>query len=234
MNNRIVLLGDSIIDNTLYVEKYDVEHHLKTLLEHNPRLLEDDVVDNNSIDGVTTSEVLETVIKGGFSKDTTHFVISVGGNNLLNRKDLLLEDTPDNLKTLFIKQDMYSVMTNDLLPIISGDHYSGYITEIEAIAVMLNYRYPKAEIVFLGLYEGNPSWNKDWETVEHLLPELIATHNEKLQETIKRLNLRWSKAVASYIDITNTLKPEDYFNDIEPNDSGGLLIAEKIAAHINE
>tara|TARA_R100000008_G_C3582685_1_gene169721 strand:+ start:247 stop:933 length:687 start_codon:yes stop_codon:yes gene_type:complete len=228
MNNRIVLLGDSIIDNTLYVEKYDVENHLKTLLE-------DDVIDNNSIDGVTTSEVLETVIKGGFSKDTTHFVISVGGNNLLNRKDLLLEeDTPDNLKTLFIKQDMYSVMTNDLLPIISGDHYSGYITEIEAIAVMLNYRYPKAEIVFLGLYEGNPSWNKDWETVEHLLPELIATHNENLQETIKRLNLRWSKAVASYIDITNTLKTEDYFNDIEPNDSGGLLIAEKIAAHINE
>ena len=39
---------------------------------------------------------------------------------------------------------------------------------------------------------------------------------------------------ASYIDIANTLKPEDYFNDIEPNDSGGLLIAEKISAHITE
>ena len=29
-------------------------------------------------------------------------------------------------------------------------------------------------------------------------------------------------------------KPEDYFNDIEPNDSGGLLIAEKIAQHLKE
>jgi len=226
MNNSIVLLGDSIIDNTLYVEKHDVEYHVRTLLE-------DDVIANDSVDGVTTSEVLDFVIRGGYSDDTTHFFISVGGNNLLNEKKTLLDtETPDNLKAMLIKQGIYSEIGYDMLPILNGTYFSGYMTEIESIAVILNYRYPKAEVVFLGLYEGNPSFNPDWKPVEHLLPELIATHNEKLQDTIKRLN---DKGInASYIDITNTLKPEDYFNDIEPNDSGGLLIAEKIAQHINE
>tara|TARA_R100001443_G_C3358360_1_gene178484 strand:- start:1850 stop:2530 length:681 start_codon:yes stop_codon:yes gene_type:complete len=226
MNNSIVLLGDSIIDNTLYVENHDVEYHVRTLLE-------DDVIANDSVDGVTTNEVLDFAIRGGFSTDTTHFVISVGGNNLLDRKNILLDkDTPDNLKAMLIKQDIYSEINYDLIPILNGTYYSGYMTELESIAVILNYRYPKAEVVFLGLYEGNPLWKPDWKPVEHLLPELIATHNEKLQDTIERLNNRGINA--SYIDITNTLKPEDYFNDIEPNDSGGLLIAEKIAQHINE
>jgi len=226
MNNSIVLLGDSIIDNTLYVEKHDVEYHVRTLLE-------DDVIANNSVDGVTTSQVLDFAIRGGYSDDTTHFIISVGGNNLLDKKKALLDtETPDNLKAMLIKQGIYSEIGYDMLPILNGTYFSGYMTEIESIAVILNYRYPKAEVVFLGLYEGNPSFNPDWKPVEHLLPELIATHNEKLQDTIKRLN---DKGInASYIDITNTLKPEDYFNDIEPNDSGGLLIAEKIAQHINE
>ena len=226
MNNSIVLLGDSIIDNTLYVENYNVDYHIRTLLN-------DDVISNDSVDGVTTNEVLASTLKGGYSTDTTHFVISVGGNNLLDLKKLVLDnDMADNLKALFVKQAMYNEVTYDMLSILSGTFYSGYMTEIELIAVTLNYRYPKAEVVFLGLYEGNLSWNKDWEPVAHLLPELIATHNEKLQDTIERLNNRGINA--SYIDITNTLKPEDYFNDIEPNDSGGLLIAEKIAQHINE
>jgi len=226
MDNSIVLLGDSIIDNTLYVEKHDVEYHVRTLLE-------DDVIRNDSVDGVTTSEVLDFVIRGGYSDDTTHFFISVGGNNLLNKKKTLLDpETPDNLKAMLIKQGIYSEIGYDMLPILNGTYFSGYMTEIESIAVILNYRYPKAEVVFLGLYEGNPSFNPEWKPVEHLLPELIATHNEKLQDTIERLNNRGINA--SYIDITNTLKPEDYFNDIEPNDSGGLLIAEKIAQHINE
>ena len=226
MNNSIVLLGDSIIDNTLYVENHDVEYHVRTLLE-------DDVIANDSVDGVTTSEVLDFAIRGGYSDDTTHFFISVGGNNLLDRKNILLDkDTPDNLKAMLIKQDIYSEINYDLIPILNGTYYSGYMTELESIAVILNYRYPKAKVVFLGLYEGNPSWKPDWKPVKHLLPELIATHNEQLQDTIERLNNRGINA--SYIDITNTLKPEDYFNDIEPNDSGGLLIAEKIAQHINE
>ena len=226
MSKKIVLLGDSIIDNTLYVEKHDVEQHLNTLLE-------DDIIVNHSIDGSTTVEVLDFISTCAFDKDTTHFVISVGGNNLLDLKKLVLDnDMADNLKALFVKQTIYNEVAYDLLPILSGPFYSGYMTEVEAIAVLLNYRYPKAEVVFLGLYEGNLSWNKDWEPVAHLLPELIATHNEKLQDTIERLNNRGINA--SYIDITNTLKPEDYFNDIEPNDSGGLLIAEKIAQHIHE
>ena len=226
MNNSIVLLGDSIIDNTLYVENYNVDYHIRTLLK-------DDVICNDSVDGVTTNEVLASTLKGGYSTDTTHFVISVGGNNLLDLKHLVLDnEMSDNLKAMFVKQTIYNEVSYDMLPIYSGPYYSGYMTEIEAIAVLLNYRYSKAEVVFLGLYEGNLSWNKDWEPVAHLLPELIATHNEKLQDTIERINNRGINA--SYIDITNTLKPEDYFNDIEPNDSGGLLIAEKIAQHIHE
>jgi len=226
MNNSIVLLGDSIIDNTLYVENYNVDYHVRTLLN-------DDVISNDSVDGVTTNEVLASTLKGGYSTDTTHFVISVGGNNLLDLKKLVLDnEMADNFKAMFVKQTIYNEVSYDMLSILSGPFYSGYMTEVEAIAVLLNYRYPKAEVVFLGLYEGNLSWNKDWKPVAHLLPELIATHNEKLQDTIERLNNRGINA--SYIDITNTLKPEDYFNDIEPNDSGGLLIAEKIAQHINE
>ncbi len=226
MNKKIVLLGDSIIDNTLYVNKHDVEQHLNTLLE-------DDTIVNHSIDGSTTVEVLDFISTCALDKDTTHFVISVGGNNLLDKKQFLLDKTIDDwYKTMLIQQDIYSEISPDLMNVLTYTHYSGYMLDVEKIAVLLQYRYPKAKIMFLGLYEGNSTWNPEWEPVEHLLPGLINTHNEKLQHMIGSLSDNGINA--SYIDITNTLKQEDYFNDIEPNDSGGLLIAEKISTHITE
>lgn len=228
MYRHVVLLGDSIIDNRLYVEKNTVSMHLKNLLE-------DNYIFDNSLDGSLSEEILQTAKNGGFTNDVTHFVISVGGNDLLSNKLFLLDEISGmslDTKIEMTKDDIHREYSSSVQPIMNGSHYSGYMANIESAAVLLNYRYPKAKIMFLGLYEGNAAYNPEWKPIEHRLPELISEHNKKLQYII--LKLQENNINASYIDITNTLKPEDYFNDIEPNDSGGLLIAEKIAKHISD
>jgi hypothetical protein len=79
MGSSIVLLGDSIFDNSYYVARgQSVSDHLARLLpkEMMPRLL--------AVDGSVTSDVLKQL--DNLPKDATHVFVSSGGNDALVAK----------------------------------------------------------------------------------------------------------------------------------------------------
>lgn len=79
---HVALLGDSIFDNAAYTGGGpSVIDHLRAALPPDWR------VDLLAIDGSTTEDVPEQLAK--LPKDTTHLVLSVGGNNALLRAEIL-------------------------------------------------------------------------------------------------------------------------------------------------
>jgi lysophospholipase L1-like esterase len=83
--SHVVLLGDSIFDNRVYVSpEPDVRHQLQTCLGAgwSVTLL--------AVDGNITSDVTQRQL-GRVPKDASHLVISVGGNDALGHASLLAE-----------------------------------------------------------------------------------------------------------------------------------------------
>ncbi len=80
---NIALIGDSVLDNKAYTDgKPDVSGHLRALLPD-----EDSKVTLLAVDGTTTHDVGSqlTDIPG----ETTHVVLSLGGNDAMDNADLL-------------------------------------------------------------------------------------------------------------------------------------------------
>ena len=74
---KIVLLGDSIIDNKVYVQpkELSVTEHLQSIQEHE--------VIQIAVDGDTTHDVISDQINN-IPEDATDLVLSIGGNDLLH------------------------------------------------------------------------------------------------------------------------------------------------------
>ena len=72
------LLGDSIIDNKIYVGPHElsVSEHLYNLT--------DDIINSLAVDGHTTQDVLNVQLNN-LPRYSTHLVLSIGGNDLLQK-----------------------------------------------------------------------------------------------------------------------------------------------------
>ena len=81
---QVVLLGDSIIDNEPYVlsDEKSVLQHLEGLSHHEYTQL--------ALDGDTTQDVLDKQLEVTTIKEGTNFILSIGGNDLLQNLHLLL------------------------------------------------------------------------------------------------------------------------------------------------
>ena len=77
------LLGDSIIDNKIYVGPHElsVSEHLYNLT--------DDIINSLAVDGHTTQDVLNVQLNN-LPRYSTHQVLSIGGNDLLQKIFCLL------------------------------------------------------------------------------------------------------------------------------------------------
>ena len=82
---ELVLLGDSIIDNKIYVldGEFSVLEHIQSKTEI--------PVTQLALDGATTDDVLDNQLSN-ISSEASHIVLSVGGNDLLNEIGFLMED----------------------------------------------------------------------------------------------------------------------------------------------
>ena len=91
---HLVLLGDSILDNQVYVEPGPaVVEQMRSLLPNTPVTL-------LAVDGSITAEVTEFQLPN-IPADATHLVISSGGNDALREGMLLMRELPsDALETL--------------------------------------------------------------------------------------------------------------------------------------
>ena len=83
--NQVILLGDSIIDNKVYVGSNEL-----SVLEHLEKLSLDKYL-QIALDGATTHHVLNKQLDF-VREEHSHIVLSVGGNDLLSNIGFLLQD----------------------------------------------------------------------------------------------------------------------------------------------
>ncbi len=91
MTEHLVLLGDSVFDNGVYVEpgQADVTAHLRRKLEPLGWML-----DMLAVDGAVASSVEGQLARSPVVRPCT-FVLSVGGNDALGHLDMILDMTPN-------------------------------------------------------------------------------------------------------------------------------------------
>jgi lysophospholipase L1-like esterase len=84
--HHVSLLGDSIIDNKVYVEEGElsVTEHLQHNSSSNFTMI--------AVDGDTTEDVLENQLDN-LKEPVSHIVLSIGGNDLLQNLHLLQDET---------------------------------------------------------------------------------------------------------------------------------------------
>jgi len=111
---KIVLLGDSIIDNKAYVgDDPSVIEHLATLIKRKGaiKLL--------ARDGSTTREVSQQLKQ--IPDDVTHLVLSVGGNDIIQVMDKLNKEVPNVASALLVVSEIHKAFK---------DSYIGLVKEI--------------------------------------------------------------------------------------------------------
>jgi lysophospholipase L1-like esterase len=196
---HIVLLGDSIFDNAAYVAGGpDVRAQLQGCLP------EDWHVTLLAVDGSQTPDVASQLQQ--LPRDTTHLVLSVGGNDALDHIDFLTDDATTVAEVL------------DRLAAIADAFEETYHRLVQEIL------QPQLPIILCTIYYPrfpDPAWQR-----------LAVTALTVFNDVIFREALR---AGMPLIDLRLTCDEDtDYANPIEPSALGGAKIAAAIATVVRE
>jgi hypothetical protein len=190
---HVVLLGDSIFDNGAYVRGGpDVVRQLRDKLptDWNATLL--------AVDGAVTREVEAQL--AGLPKDSTHLVVSAGGNDALGASFMLGQSVATVAEALSLLETAQSRFAAD---------YS------EMAQAVLATGRPAA---FCTIYDTPPS------SPDHrIVRTALALFNDVIARTA-------FASGAALIDLRLICdRDEDYANPIEPSVRGGAKIASAIA-----
>jgi hypothetical protein len=191
---HIALLGDSIFDNASYTgAEPDVVTHLRTLLPPDGRatLL--------AVDGAITRSMAQQLTK--ISRDVTHLVVSIGGNDALGYLNLL--DAP-------------AKSTADALRLFGKTSAAFEADYRSAVRPVLERGLPATLCtIYNGAFE-------DPEYADRARVALMTFNDVILRVAFERH--------ASVIDLRLVCSERaDYANPIEPSGQGGLKIAKAIA-----
>lgn len=197
---HVVLFGDSIFDNKAYVGENgkDVITHLR---EHLPN---DWQATLKAVDGSLIENVSEQLL--GTPTDTTHFVISVGGNNAIMNSDVLQMKVDNSAKVLSEIADRREAFEL---------HYKRMLQNL------LSKNLPTAVCT---IYFPN--------FPEAIFQRLAVTALSVFNDVIIRQAITNNLPIIDLRLICN--EADDYANDIEPSDKGGKKIAAKILELINK
>jgi GDSL-like Lipase/Acylhydrolase family len=197
--SHVVLLGDSIFDNAAYTSGGPavIEQVSKKL----PRGWSATLL---AVDGATTDGVTRQV--SGLPPDTTHLVLSVGGNDALRHAGILEMRVKSAREALLMLEEA----ANDF-----AQRYA------RAVSACLKVRLPLAVCT---IYHGRfpePEYQR-------AVRIALAAFNEAIVEQAIRRNL-------SVIDLRLICaEPQDYANPIEPSSMGGAKIATAIVRAVTE
>jgi lysophospholipase L1-like esterase len=195
--SHVVLLGDSIFDNRVYVApEPDVRHQLQAHLGPgwSVTLL--------AVDGHVTADVGRRQLQQ-VPKDTTHLVISVGGNDALRHASILGEQASsvaEAVERLARAQSTFAAAYSEMIDLV---RQLGLPTSVCTI-YDANYPEPHRRLVVTALTLFNDVITRA--AFSHGLPVIDL-----------RLICR---------------EPSDYANPIEPSSQGGDKIAAAIAAMV--
>jgi lysophospholipase L1-like esterase len=192
---RVVLLGDSIIDNGAYVRpgEPDVTTQLQELLpEH--------AVTKRALDGAVCSDVLASQVAG--LEGTDSIILSVGGNDALQRADLL--EAAADATAMAILNELWDIRES---------FRSNYARLLDCIA---DARRPALALTiynpcFAG-YGSDAAYQRAAESAVSIFDDVI--QQEARHRSIDVLEIR-----SLFTDAA------DYANPIEPSAIGGAKLA---------
>lgn len=190
---HIVLLGDSIFDNKAYVgSEPDVITHLRERIPQNWKTSLK-AVDGSLVENVSR-QFLDT------SEDSTHFVISVGGNNAIMNADILgmkASSSAEVFEALSNRMSDFEFHYREMLKTVLSRNLPTTICTIY---------YPKfSEPIF-----------------QKLAIAALSSFNDAIirQAILNKLPVLDLRLICN--------EDDDYANEIEPSSKGGKKIAEKI------
>jgi hypothetical protein len=192
------LLGDSIIDNKIYVGPHElsVTEHL-----HN---LSDDVINSIAVDGHTTKDVIHAQLDL-LPQYSTHQVLSIGGDDLLQNMYFLKNQ--ERLTTNEVFEQAVGIMA----PIKRR-----YQTIVEKLSLQ------DSNILLCTVYEGNLLNDPLLYDIALSSKAMVSMLNDIVYSTANTYNAQ----VLELRTIFTT--PKDYANPIEPSHIGGSKFALEI------
>jgi GDSL-like Lipase/Acylhydrolase family len=205
-SRHLVLLGDSVFDNSSYVDEgLDVTTHFRSLLPEGWN------VTLAARDGATTHSLGWQF--RNVPEDATHLVVSVGGNNALGNSDLLTmsrKRLPNWAKGLPGFQAAL-VMLHDRVDAFAG-HYAEAMDEVRELGL---------PTTVCTIY--NPDYSEPRASA-------VRTALSAFNDVIIRYARRNDLPLIELRDIV--YDPEDFSNSIEPSAFGGWRIAHAITQHV--
>jgi lysophospholipase L1-like esterase len=196
---HIVLLGDSVFDNAAYVNGgIDVIRHLRSQIPSGWQAT------LRAVDGSITQSVYGQTLD--LPSDTTHLIVSVGGNDALHRAGLLEAKAQSVAEALNLLAD-------------TGEEFEyHYRRMLEAVLAL------KMPTAVCTIY--HPRFP------EPVIQRLAVTALSVFNDIIIREAVRAGVPLLDLRLICN--RDEDYANPIEPSEEGGRKIAEAIVHLVRE
>ena len=194
----VSLLGDSIIDNKVYVKENElsVKEHLEQNSSH--------VFNQLAVDGHTTKDVLRFQLNS-LPNLATHQVISMGGNDLLNHISFL-----KSKEELTPKEVMEHAVCK-LAPI--KHRYRSIVKKLSE---------QDSNILLCTVYEGNLSSDIFYRDISFASMAMVSM----LNDIIFSIGATYNVDVLELRNIFTEV--EDYANPIEPSHIGGKKLASRI------
>ena len=224
MAKKILLLGDSIIDNKSYVlsNELDVTEHLKVLCL-------DDIntkVENHAVDGDTMYDLEKDQLGLNKLSDASHIIVSIGGNDLLQNISFL--QTTSELSKVMGKGAMIGKWgVKELNPSRNKVFEETYFEIIEPFkkqyeTIVANLSNHRANLLLCTVYEGDLVDSDEFSDVNNSSKTMVSIFNDIVYRTANK----YGADVLELRDIF--VRSEDYANPIEPSHIGGGKLAKAI------
>lgn len=202
----ITLLGDSIIDNKTYVQKGELSvlEHLENISEYEYTQL--------AFDGDTTLNVLNGQLLSPTIATSSHLVLSIGGNDLLQNLSFLYEGPVDKI--------------NDAVAGVQQYIFKPLEQRFETIIEKLSSH--RANLLLCTVYEGDLGRTDEFRDVLDSSKIMVSSFNDTVYKTASKYN-------ADVLELRHIFtSPEDYANPIEPSHVGGEKLAQAITDWIQK
>ena len=199
---RIVLLGDSIIDNGAYVRpgEPDVAKQTQALLPRH-------IVVKRAVDGAVCADVLCSQLSDLRRED--HVILSAGGNDALQHIDLLEVSTEAMPREVLAR-----------LGKIREEFHRTYAKLLDRLALT------RAPVLVLTVY--NPSFDSDGRDIAYqkAAEGAVSIFNDVIQQEAHRRSFDILELRTLFTDRA------DYANPIEPSALGGAKLAQAASAWV--